>query len=182
VYNDFNMEGNPFEAMTTEYGGQRFEKAVARALEVFELPDYVQNISYDESFGPAIRIVYSDKKDDVPGFKVRAFFARLQASLAENNLELGSLSGSGGNRETYMVNELVVDGGTNWRRWLPYPEKFDEEIGLLLDEAAQKVGQQTGGDSYAKFYHFLDEAERKGMLSKEEVRLISSQMNRVAHV
>ncbi len=176
------MERNPFEVKVIESKEQRIEIAVMKAFEGFELPDFVQSISYDGGFGPAICIVYTDQKDEAPSFKVRGFFRHLQDSLAFNNLELGSLSGSGGNRETFMVKELIVDGGTNWRRWLPYPEKFDEEIQLLLDEVAQKVGQQEGGDSYSRFYNYLDEAERKGLLSKEEVRFISSQMNRVAHV
>ncbi|MDF1497295.1 MAG: hypothetical protein P1P90_04505 [Patescibacteria group bacterium] len=176
------MEKNPFEVSKENTTEKRIETAVGDALAGFESPDFIDKIYYKDLEGERRLIIkYNKKTEDISSNVRRDFHDKLSKIFAQNNLELSSGIDWGDDVETFTLSELTIDGATNWRRWLPYPEKFDEEIKLLLDEAAEKVGQQSNGDRFSRFYAFLDEAEQKGLLSKEEVRYISMNMNRVSH-
>jgi len=107
------------------------------------------------------------------------FMDKLDLSLAANNLELGSTHFSGEDHEQFWVAELTMDGKTNWRRWLPHYEGYDEITQSILDDVAAKVGQQKGCDKYERFTMFLAEAVRKGCLTQDESNWISMDLNKV---
>ncbi len=156
---------------------ERKKKGVEQALANFELPDFIEKVYYDDWVGDHMLVIdYNKKSSEVFGNKRREFHKRLADKLAEHNLELSSRSDNGAVRELFRLNELTVDGGTNWRRWLNYPHNFSEEVKMLLDEAALGVGQQKGFDRYQKFYFFLYEARDMGLLSPEEVKHIEIHM------
>ena len=112
-------------------------------------------------------------------FEARQLIKKLKIDLDAEDLELGRDAGSRHYEESdsnsYIIFEKTIDGKTNWRRWVHYPDAIDTGVQSLLDEVASLVGQQEGSDSYEKYSRFYNQALREGIINEAEYREIESE-------
>lgn len=111
---------------------------------------------------------------------------RIERILKENNIELGGISSAGNWSVTYRMNQKLIDGKINWRRWIPFPENFSAENQALLDEIAsfpeiEVRVEELGGDSLSRFSSLVKVAFNRGLINEEEKDAIERQYHRVAH-
>jgi len=152
--------------------GKRALEAIKKALPELQplKNDFVLEIKYraqDRQPGVTLLCFKFKKETDeyqIPRSRLANFFGQVSAVLTKHNLELGSELSS----DDFWLRELTVDGKTNWRRWLPHPEKFSREQQALLDELASEIGQQEGYDKYQKFFSFVGLGLQSGLLTKKE--------------
>jgi hypothetical protein len=149
------------------------------------LPDFVLKLTASDFLRLKLEISYTEDDENADSYKVRAekqeFQSRLKELLDEQGLELGRISGSGGERTSFFINETVVGGKTNWRRWVHYPDAVSAKAQQLLDRIAGEIGQQKGTDSYEKFTNFYREAKKRGLLTEEEYETIHHELYHAAN-
>jgi len=147
------------------------------------LPDFISEIKIFDRFGlRKIEISFANISHKVVPWETRAFYNRFKETLAKHGLEKGRLQSSGSEREVYLLNKTTVDGKTNWRRWLRYPEQMSPEIISLLDVMSEDIGQQPGLDDADKFCRFVKDAAVKGLITQEESRSIMNELHRAENI
>jgi hypothetical protein len=148
-----------------------------------DLPDFVSQIEIGDLNGRReIEISFTKPMREIKSWDARAFFGRFNKILAEHGLETGNLQSSGGNRESYLLNKLKINGTTNWRRWLYFPENMSKQVKELLDVMAEDIGQQRGSDAAEKFCNFVEDAHGKGLITDEERQKIMNELYQAQNV
>jgi hypothetical protein len=90
------------------------------------------------------------------------------------------------NLVSYCVFPEFVDGKINWRRFIPYPEKFSEDNKKLLDTISTFVElndflREFRGDSLHKFTRLVLKAKVEGLITENEYKNIEAEYYTVAH-
>lgn len=151
-----------------EEGQSAFEAIESAWPAILDIkPDFVETLGYkkDEDGRALLRLKYiKDLEDSVPLYKIVGFKNKLGSILADHCLDFGSELSS----DTFWMRLKTIDGKTNWRRWLPYWQKFSPKQQELLDEMATEVGEQQGGDRFDRFSNYLRQGKRLGLLTQAE--------------
>lgn len=147
------------------------------------LPDFIAGVEIKDSFGRReIEISFAKISHKVVPWETRAFYEFFNKTLAKHGLEKGRLQSSGNDREIYLLEKTTVNGKTNWRRWLYYPENMSPDVIALLDVMAEDIGQQKGGDAAEKFCNFVEDAHKKGLITDDERRKIMNELYQAQNI
>ncbi len=170
---------------TEEFIGESHEnESLARAFaQIQELgPELGVSFELKEFHrGPGVLRIESD---DYGRRSDPKMFDRIASILRAQNLELGEYRGGGNHSDAFAIYEREVGGRINWRRWIPYPEKFSEEAINLLDKLAEFTElheriDNVSSDRYGKFFTFLRIGAREGLITPQEDSKISNEMHKV---
>lgn len=158
-----------------------------KELLITGLSDYEGlEISIDYDNRPTVTFVFPKDTEALLSSGEEIFLDRVKKIFATLDIELGDALLLGSNIMKFRFNKKFEDGKINWRRWIPYPEKFsDKNIGIL-DEISTfteiaEVLEDFKSDGFGKFSRFVKVARVRGLINDDELRHIESEYYAVAH-
>ena len=147
-----------------------------------QLPEFVQKIYCKKEYGSRVlEINFNPNKFKIKDRDLNAFFAELKKALNTLGLEIGRMTSSGRYDDTFFLNEKIINGKTNWRRWVHFPQNLSAKTTELLDQIAELIPNpdeenNSFPDSYAKYIYFYNSALKQGIITKDERDSINNEL------